>query len=111
LGLVNSANPTLWLRVGKDHLTIELSVRPGSGRQGWQSMRPTGPVIALNSPPEKGRANRELIEFIATAVEVAAGSVSIIKGQSARHKVVRIETSAPAALASKLIGLRPKPQS
>jgi uncharacterized protein (TIGR00251 family) len=92
-----------WLRLGNDYLAIELSVRPAAGKSGIVSVRATGPVIALNSAPEKGRANRELIEFIAELLEVPATAVSIIKGQTARHKVVRVETAYPAAAASKLM--------
>jgi uncharacterized protein (TIGR00251 family) len=60
--------------------------------------------VALNSAPEKGRANRELIEFIAQALGVAAAAVTIIRGQTAREKVIRIEASPPPqALAAKLL--------
>ncbi|GEM_PF-250669 len=104
-----SAVEPSWLRMSKDHLTIELSVRPAAGKRGIASVRPTGPVIALNSPPEKGRANHELIEFIARLLEVPPASVSIIKGQTARQKVVRVETAAPSATASKLKDLLPIP--
>jgi uncharacterized protein (TIGR00251 family) len=98
---MSAAEPS-WLRFGNDYLTIELSVRPAAGRRGLVSVRASGPVIALNAAPEKGRANRELIEFIADLLEVSAASVSIIKGQTARHKVVRVETASPPATASKL---------
>ncbi len=68
-------------------------------------MRPTGPVVTLNSAPEKGKANRELIEFIADVLGVPAAAVAIIKGQGVRHKVVRVETSSAHAIAAKLVEL------
>lgn len=98
-----SAVPALsWLRLDENHFTIELSVRPAAGKRGFLRIRPTGPVVALNSAPEKGRANRELIEFIAEVLSVPAAAVSIIKGQAARQKVVRVEIATPAAVAAKL---------
>lgn len=68
-----------WLRLGEGYFTVEVSARPGSGRRGFLPIRPTGPVVALNSAPEKGRANRELIEFIAEILDVPIAAVSIIK--------------------------------
>lgn len=93
------------MRLGKDFLSIELSVRPGAGRRGFLRIRPIGPVVALNSAPEKGRANQELIEFIAEVLDVPAAAVSIIKGHSARQKVVRVETASPAAVAARMLEL------
>ncbi len=97
------------MRLGKDFLSIELSVRPGAGKRGFLRIRPTGPVVALNSAPEKGRANHELIEFIAEVLDVPAAAVSIIKGQSARQKVVRVETPSSHAIAAKLVELANRP--
>jgi uncharacterized protein len=94
-----------WLRLDDKHLTIELSVRPGAGKQGFLRIRPTEPVVALRSAPEKGRANRELVEFLAETLGVPTAAVSIIKGQGARQKVVRIETSSPQATAARLVEL------
>ncbi len=101
-----SASPEApWLRVGEGYFTLELSVRPAAGRRGLGPVRPTGPVVTLSSAPEKGKANRELIQFIAEVLGVPAAAVSIIKGQGARHKVVRVEASSPQAIAAKLAEL------
>jgi uncharacterized protein YggU (UPF0235/DUF167 family) len=94
-----------WLRLGDDYLTVEISARPGSGKRGLLRTRPTGPVVALASAPEKGRANRELIEFIADLLDVPASAVSVIRGHSARQKVIQIESAAAQALGAKLIEL------
>jgi uncharacterized protein len=90
------------LRLGDSYLTIELSVRPSAGKQGFLHSRPNGPVIALRSAPEKGRANRELIDYLAAILDVPARAVTIIKGESARQKVLRVETASAHALAAKL---------
>lgn len=94
-----------WLRLGEGYFTVELSVRPAAGKQGFLRSRPTGPVVGLNSAPEKGRANRELTEFIAELLDVPTASVSIIKGQGARHKVIRVEASSAQTMAFKLVAL------
>ena len=59
-------------------------------------------MIGLVSAPERGRANRELIEFIAEIAGVPTSAVSIIKGAGACRKVIQIETAVPHTLAAKL---------
>ena len=101
--VLSAASWPRWLRLGQGYLTVELSARPGSGERGFLRTRPSGPVVALNSVPENGRANRELIDFIAAVLDVPTASVSIIKGQGARQKVIRVETLSPGAVAAKLV--------
>ena len=98
-----ASNGPQWLRLGESYFTIEVSARPAAGKRGFLLIRPTGPVVALTSAPEKGRANRELIEFIAGILGLPTAAVSVIKGLGARQKVIRVETSSPQAVAAKLV--------
>jgi uncharacterized protein (TIGR00251 family) len=95
-----------WLRLGDGYLTVEISARPGSGKRGLLRISATGPVVGLAAAPEKGRANRELIEFMAEILHVPASAVSILRGQGARQKVIRIETAVPQALAARILEWR-----
>ena len=98
-------NASPWLRLGNGYLTVEISARPASGKRGILRVAATGPVIGLASAPEKGRANRELIEFVAELLDLPVSVISVIRGHSARQKVIRIETAAPQALGAKLTAL------
>jgi uncharacterized protein YggU (UPF0235/DUF167 family) len=60
-------------------------------------------VVGLAAPPEKGRANEELIELLAGAARVSRSSVNIMRGSAAREKLVAIATYDPAAIATRLI--------
>jgi uncharacterized protein YggU (UPF0235/DUF167 family) len=91
-----------WIRLGECYVTVEINVRPSSRKRGLLSTYPSGPVIGLLSAPEKGRANRELIDYIAGVAGVPASAVSIIRGPAARRKVIRIETAAPHNVAARL---------
>jgi uncharacterized protein len=91
-----------WIRLGDGRVTVEINARPASRKRGLLKTQPSGPVIGLLSAPEKGRANRELIEFMAEIAGVPASSVSIIKGLGTRRKVIRIETVATHTVAAKL---------
>ena len=98
----NAPQSPPWVQVGANHLTIQVSVRPASRKRGVLRIDPAGPVVGLLSPPEKGRANRELIEFMAKLLDLRPSSLSIVKGQSTRQKVIRAASSAPQELASTL---------
>jgi uncharacterized protein (TIGR00251 family) len=109
MAIENAGQPP-WLRIGADHVTLEVTVRPSAGRRGIVSIRPTGPVIALKSAPEKGRANGELLEFIAELLEVPPAAVTLIKGYTTRRKVVRVDTRHPAALSRTIMALANAPR-
>jgi uncharacterized protein len=47
-------------------------------------------IIYLRSKPEKGKANKELIERLASYFVVSKGKVQIISGLTSRNKVVEI---------------------
>jgi len=48
-------------------------------------------IVKLHAPPVDGKANEELLRFIAAAFSVAPSRVHIERGQHNRHKVLRIE--------------------
>ncbi|MGB4704246.1 MAG: DUF167 domain-containing protein [Candidatus Saccharicenans sp.] len=45
----------------------------------------------LNSPPEKGRANEELLELLSDHLKIPVSRLKIVKGQASREKWVEIE--------------------
>jgi len=46
--------------------------------------------VRLAAPPVDGKANAELVRFLARAVGVPRGAVAVVRGQSSRSKIVRI---------------------
>ncbi len=48
-------------------------------------------VVRVTAPPVDGRANEALCRLIAKRARVGAQSVSVVRGASAREKVVRVE--------------------
>jgi uncharacterized protein len=92
-----------WMRLGSDHLSIEVAARPGASRSEIKGIDERGLLIAIAAAPERGKANDELIRLIVKIAEVPRSAVSIIKGDTARRKTLRIKTPAPAECATKLI--------
>jgi uncharacterized protein (TIGR00251 family) len=77
-----------------DGVVLALEVSPASGKTGFFSgYDPWRKSIrcAVRSPPERGRANREVIGSLATALGVPVASVSILSGATQPRKRVRVK--------------------
>ena len=91
-----------WIAIGDGFVTIEIVARPGASRRRIVRIDPRGLVIALNSAPEKGKANDELIEFLARELKVPRTAIAIIRGETSRRKTIRIGPCDGAAIAARL---------
>ncbi len=47
--------------------------------------------VKISAPPVKGKANRELIAFLSELLGIKKDSISIIKGHTARNKVIVVD--------------------
>ena len=47
--------------------------------------------VKIAAPPAKGKANKELVDFLSRLLGVAKSRINIIRGQSNRNKVIAIE--------------------
>jgi uncharacterized protein (TIGR00251 family) len=93
------------MRVSVDEVVIEVAARPGASQRGIVRASADGLVIRLNSAPEKGNANVELIEYLADQLRVPRSAVMIARGESSRRKTIRIVTHQPAKVAAGLRSL------
>jgi uncharacterized protein (TIGR00251 family) len=65
-------------------------------------------LVRVTAPPVDGRANAALCALLAERLGVAPSRVSVVRGATARDKVVRVEGLEPATLRAAL-GLPPAP--
>ena len=91
-----------WLTIADGSVTLQILARPGSTRGGILGVEARGLIVALTSPPEKGKANDELIAVIAAAAGVARTSVVIAGSGASRRKRVRIATGDASRVAAAL---------
>jgi uncharacterized protein len=70
--------------------TFQVRVKPKSSRSGIVGCESGVWQIALNSPPEDGKANQELIRLLAKALGVAPSTLEIRQGQKNRNKTVSV---------------------
>jgi uncharacterized protein (TIGR00251 family) len=79
------------LRERDGGVRLPLFVQPRASRSGVTGIHGGVLRVALKSPPVDGKANAELIKWIARKLGVPKSAVRIVSGQSGRRKMVDIE--------------------
>ena len=84
---------------------LKLIVKPNSAKNFIEGAYLDRIKIRIASPPEKGKANRELIKFISEKLEIPKKNIKITSGEKSHLKVLEITDSCNDDLASKLLSL------
>ena len=58
--------------------------------------------IALAAPPVEGKANEELVAYLAQVLNVPRSSVEVATGKQSKNKVVRVRGTSAAQIAAAL---------
>jgi uncharacterized protein (TIGR00251 family) len=71
--------------------TLAIKAIPGAPRNevcGWlgEALK-----VKIHAPPVEGRANDALVEFLAEALGVHRRAVTLVRGDTSRHKTIRID--------------------
>ncbi|MDQ1277159.1 MAG: uncharacterized protein QG555_199 [Thermodesulfobacteriota bacterium] len=69
---------------------LKLKVLPRSSRCELVGRHGDALKIKVTAPPLEGRANEEIIEFLAEALGIKKGRLTIITGHKSQHKTVAI---------------------
>lgn len=84
-------------------LTVRL--QPRARRDEVVGERDGAVVIRVSAPPVDGKANAALCRLIAKRAGVAPSRVEIVRGHTAREKVVRVEGIDAATLRAALLSV------
>ena len=90
------------MRVAIDEVVIEVMARPGASRSGVIGVSGDRLIVAIHSQPDKGKANDELIEYLAREMRVPRSALLIVRGETSRRKTIRVVTHEPTRVASRL---------
>ena len=72
-------------------VSFAVRVHPGASRTRVKSVMADGTIkLDIAAAPEDGKANEELVRFLAKEFGVPRSHVEILKGQTSKTKVVRI---------------------
>ncbi len=81
---------TLLVTEGKEGCTFQVRAVPRSRRDEVVGLYGDALKIRLTAPPERGKANQALQEFLAGRLGVSLSDVEIISGHTSRRKRVRV---------------------
>jgi uncharacterized protein (TIGR00251 family) len=82
-----------FLRFTEDALILDIYVQPRASRNQLCGVQGDELKLRLTSPPVDGAANKLCREFIADLLDVSRSAVTIISGESSRHKRIRVNSS------------------
>jgi len=74
---------------GKD-LVLRIRVQPRSSQEGFAEVVGEQIKLRVNAPPVGGKANAQVIRFLAKSFKVPRSQVEILSGETGRDKRIRI---------------------
>ncbi len=88
-----------WLRRASDGtVTLTLHAQPGTKKTEFAGLHGEALKIRLAAPPIDGKANAVLTTFLAKYLGVPKAAISILSGESSRHKILWLQGVSEAAL-------------
>ncbi len=77
-------------------------MKPRASKDALEGEKDGALLVRLTAPPADGEANAALTRLVGRAVGVAPSSVKILRGASAREKLLRFEGLSAATLRERL---------
>lgn len=72
-------------------LLLAVIVHPSSRRMAIVDMVEDKLAINLTAPPDKGKANKQLIQFLAKELGLSKQALMIAHGEKSRSKIIRVQ--------------------
>ena len=93
---------TLNLKKNGVGIALPVKIIPGSSRNRIMGVLGRMLKITIAAAPEKGKANKELVSFLAKTLALAKSDIRIIAGEHDHRKQIQIDQLTPEELLQKL---------
>ncbi len=70
---------------------LEVKVQPRSKRPGVEKLADGSFRVRVLAAPERGRANREVVERLAEFLDLPPSRLSVVRGEASSNKRVKVE--------------------
>ncbi len=90
------------VRAGRGGASLRLAVRPGAPRTRALGEHGGALKLAVAAPPEKGKANKEALRYLAEALNLSHADLELISGEGSRRKVLLCRGVEPAELRERI---------
>lgn len=81
---------------------IAIRVHTGSSRRGCEFSSEEQVDVYVHSPPQKGKANKELLKVLSKVLGVPVSRIEITKGHTSRNKIVLVHGMIPWEVRTRL---------
>jgi uncharacterized protein len=71
-------------------MKIRVKVKPNSRIESIKQLEDDYYEIKVTVPPEKGKANKRVIEILAKHIKIPKSKISILRGETAKEKIFEI---------------------
>jgi uncharacterized protein (TIGR00251 family) len=82
--------------------TLAVRAQPGAKKDAVLGRHGDALKVAVTAPPEDGRANAALVEYLKSWLGVKRSQVQLLSGERNRHKVFLIRGLTPAELTERV---------
>jgi uncharacterized protein (TIGR00251 family) len=72
-------------------MILTVKVTPNARANSLEGMHDGVLKVRIKAPPDKGKANEELVAFLADLLQVAKSQISILSGHAGRLKRIEIK--------------------
>lgn len=83
-------------------MNITVQIQPNARRNEVLGFDEGDLRVKIAAPPVKGKANKELIDFLSKLLGISKSSITIEKGVTSRRKVITIEGLSQAKILQRL---------
>ena len=70
--------------------SLSIHVHPSARRNEVQGIEDSVLHVRIAAPPLKGKANKELVDYLSTLLGVSKGSITIEKGLISKRKIILV---------------------
>ena len=90
---VHMSNDEWYKYLSDDEVIIKLKVTPGALRSEFVGTYGGELKVRLNAAPVDGKANKELIKFIASIGRCPKDAVKLLRGHKSKHKTIQCKSA------------------
>ncbi len=84
-------NPGSFIREHHEGVTLTVKVVPNSSRNSIDIDSGGRIIVRLKASPVEGKANKELVKFLAKRLGKPQSAVTIIQGKSSKEKILLVQ--------------------
>ena len=79
-------------------MKISVKVKTRAKKEGVEELIPGEFIVSVKTAPEKGKANKRVIKFLAEHFKIAKSDIEIISGLTSKRKTISVVIPAKAGI-------------